>query len=133
MSYVTDTTLDRLAIVELLNRLEVAPDLGDAGAYADGFAPDGRIEAASHEAEGRQALEEMISGMHASGFLPGKRQYLGPIKVDVDGDEASAVSNWWIADIGGGPTVWATGTYTDRLERIDGEWKIARRVHRPDR
>lgn len=123
---------DRLAIIELLNRLEMALDLGDADAYAEGFAPDGRIEAASHQAEGRQALAEMISGMHASGFLPGKRQFLGPIKVDVDGDEVRAVSNWWIADIQGGPAVWATGTYTDRLERIDGEWKIVYRIHKPD-
>ncbi len=133
MSLTTDTIEDRLAIIELLNRLEVALDLGDGGAYADGFTPDGRIDAASHHAGGRQALKEMISSMHASGFLPSKRQYLGPIKVDVDGDEANAVSNWWIADIGESPTVWATGTYTDRLERIDGEWKIANRIHKPDR
>ncbi len=132
MSSTTDTIQDRLAIIELLNGIEMALDLGDAGAYANGFAPDGRIDAASHRAEGKQALKAMISGMHASGFLPGKRQYLGPIKVDVDGDEARAVSNWWIADIREGPTLWATGTYTDRLKRIDGEWKIVDRVHKPD-
>lgn len=132
-SATNDTVEDRLAIIELLNRNEVALDLGDAEAYADGFIPEGRIDAASHHAEGRQALAEMITEMQASGFLPNKRQYLGPIKVDVDGDEARAVSNWWIADIGGGPTVWATGTYTDRLQRIDGEWKIVHRIHEPDR
>lgn len=134
MESTTNTTVeDRLAIIELLNRNEIALDLGDAEAYAEGFAPDGRIDAASHRAEGRQALAEMIAKMQASGFLPGKRQYLGPIKVDVDGDEARAVSNWWIADLGGGPKVWATGTYTDRLQRTDGEWKIVHRIHEPDR
>ncbi len=133
MSSVTNTTImDRLAIIELFNRLEMALDLGEAEAYADGFAPDGRIESPSQRAEGAQALSEMISNMHASGFLPSKRQYLGPIKVDVDGDEAHAVSSWWIADIQGGPAVWATGTYTDRLKRIDGEWKIVHRIHKPD-
>lgn len=132
MSSTTDTIEDRLAIIELLNRHEMALDLGDAEAYADGFAPDGRIDAASHQAEGRQALRAMISRMHASGFLPSKRQYLGPVQVDVDGDEAHAVSNWWIADIQGGSSVWATGTYTDRLKRIDGEWKIVHRIHKPD-
>lgn len=132
MGSTTGTIEDRLAIIELLNRHEMALDLGDAEAYADGFAPGGRIDAASHRAEGRQALRAMISGMHASGFLPSKRQYLGPIKVDVDGDEAHAISSWWIADIRGGPAVWATGTYTDRLKRIDGEWKIVHRVHKPD-
>ena len=131
-STINTTIEDRLAIIELLNRHEMALDLGDAEAYADGFAPDGRINAASHQAEGRQALREMISGMHACGFLSSKRQYLGAIKVDVDGDEARAVSNWWIADIGGGPAVWATGTYTDRLKRIDGEWMIVHRTHKPD-
>lgn len=134
MEPTTNTTFeDRLAIIELLNRNEMALDLGDAEAYADGFAPDGRIDAASHHAEGRRALAEMILEMQASGFLPDKRQYLGPIKVDVDGNEARAVSNWWIADLGGGPKVWATGTYTDRLKRIDGEWKIVHRIHEPDR
>ena len=134
MESTTNTTIeDRLAIIELLNRNEMALDLGDAEAYAEGFAPDGRIDAASHQAEGRQALAEMIAEMQASGFLPGKRQYLGPIKVDVDGDEARAVSNWWIADLGGGSKVWATGTYTDRLQRADGEWKIIHRIHEPDR
>ncbi|MGI8910553.1 MAG: nuclear transport factor 2 family protein [Rubrobacteraceae bacterium] len=138
MSPATNTIEDRLAIIELLNRLEMALDFGEADAYADGFAPDGRIDAASHQAEGRQALKAMISRMHASGFLPSKRQYLGPIKVDVDGDEAHAVSSWWIADagwvggIGGSPAVWATGTYNDRLKRIDGEWKIVHRIHKPD-
>ncbi len=133
MDSTTNITIeDRLAIIELLNRNEVALDLGDAEAYAEGFAPDGRIDAASHQAEGIQALRKMISEMQASGFLPSKRQYLGPIKVDVDGDKADAVSNWWIADIGGGPVVWATGTYIDRLKRIDGEWKIAHRIHKPD-
>ncbi len=132
MSSTTNTIEDRLAIIDLLNRLEIALDLGNAEAYADGFAPDGRIDAASHQAEGTQALRAMISRMYASGFLPSKRQYLGPIKVDVDGDEARAVSNWWIADIREGPTLWATGTYTDRLKRIDGEWKIVHRIHEPD-
>lgn len=132
MSPAANAIEDRLAIIELLNRIEVALDLGDARIYADGFAPGGRIEAASHRAEGRTELKAMISSMHASGFLPSKRQYLGPIKVDVDGDEARAISNWWIADLGEGPTVWATGTYTDRLERIDGEWKIVDRIHEPD-
>ncbi|MBA3294957.1 MAG: nuclear transport factor 2 family protein [Geodermatophilaceae bacterium] len=99
MSPATDTTTDRLAIMELFNRHEMALDLGDAEAYADGFAPEVRIEAASHQAEGRQELAEMISGMHASGFLPSKRQYLGPIKVEVDGDEARVPSR-----TGGSPT-----------------------------
>ena len=50
----------------------------------------------------------------------------------MDGDEANAGSNWWIADLGESPTVWATGTYTDRFERIDGEWKIVLYIFNTD-
>jgi hypothetical protein len=52
--------------------------------------------------------------------------------IDVDGDRATALSYWWVADFGSTPAVYATGTYRDDLRRIDGEWKIAKRVQTMD-
>lgn len=92
------TTEDRLAIFELLHRHQIAIDARDGDAYAEVFAPDGRFESPFAEAEGREALKEMTLGLHASGFTEGKRHFLGPVKIDVDGDEARAPSYWWVAD-----------------------------------
>jgi hypothetical protein len=53
--------------------------------------------------------------------------------VDVEGDRATALSYWWVVDYGSKPpTVFATGTYRDVLQRVDGVWRIARRVQSMD-
>lgn len=76
---------------------------------------------------GRDEIKEMTLGLHEAGFTEGKRHLTGPVSVEIDGDEARAFSYWWVADTTGQPSVHATGTYTDRLRKIDGEWRI---VHR---
>ncbi len=122
-----DALADRLEILELLNRHQITIDLRDVDGYADLFAPDGRFESPFGSAEGRDQLREMTLGLHEAGFTDGKRHLMGPATVEVDGDEARAFSYWWVAETKEAPGVYSTGTYADRLRRIDGRWKIAYR------
>lgn len=97
---------DRFEITELLHRHQIAIDLRDGDGYAELFASDGRFESPFASAEGRRQIKEMTLGLHEAGFTEDKRHLTGPSSVEVDGDEARAFS------------------YTDRLRKIDGEWKI---------
>jgi len=125
-------TSDRFEITELLNRHQIAIDLRDTTAYADLFAPDGEFESPFGTARGTEAIQEMTRGLHEQGFTEGKRHLTGPMTVEVNGDEAQALSYWWVAETREAPGVYSTGTYTDRLRRIDGRWKILHRKQEID-
>jgi len=48
-------------------------------------------------------------------------------------DRLEALSSWWVADYASErPTVFATGTCKDDLQKVDGLWTIARRVQSMD-
>jgi len=51
----------------------------------------------------------------------------GPARITVEGDGAEAYPHWWIAEIHEAPAVYSTGTYEDRLRRVDGRWLITQR------
>jgi SnoaL-like domain len=75
----------------------------------------------------------MFRGLRASGFTASKRHLTGPAMIDVHHDRATALSYWWVADYATDKTaVYATGTYADDLQKIDGQWKITRRVQTID-
>jgi ketosteroid isomerase-like protein len=123
---------DRLKIIELLGKHQITIDLGDADAYADLYTPDGRYESPFATARGREDIREMSMRLARAGFTEGKRHLIGPMIIEVDGDEARAFSYWWVAETKEAPGVYSTGTYTDRLQKIDGEWKIAHRKQEID-
>jgi len=124
---------DRLEITELLNRHQIYIDLADAQGYAGVYAPDGAYESPFASATGRTDIIEMFRRVGASGFTTHKRHFAGPIMIEVEPERATALSYWWVADYAGEhPTVFATGTYKDELKRVDGAWKIARRIQSMD-
>jgi hypothetical protein len=124
---------DRIAINELLNRHQIYIDLGDADGYAGLYAADGAYQSPFASATGRMDIVKMFREVKASGFTTNKRHFNGPAMVDVEGDRATALSYWWVVDYASKPpTVFATGTYRDVLQRVDGVWRIARRVQSMD-
>ncbi len=127
-----DTTRDRVEILELLSRHQIAIDLQDAKAYASVYANDGHYESPFASARGTDELMAMTMRLHASGFTKGKRHFNGPVMINIDGDQATALSYWWVADYTATLAVFATGTYRDELRRIGGQWKIVHRVQTVD-
>ena len=124
---------DRLEITELLNRHQIYIDLKDADGYAGLYAPDGSYESPFASATGRTDIAAMFRRVGASGFTTNKRHFTGQSMIDVEQDRATVLSYWWVADYAGEhPTVFATGTYKDELKRVDGAWKIARRLQTMD-
>jgi hypothetical protein len=127
-----DTIRDRLEIVELLSHHQVYIDLRDAEGYAGLYAEDGHYESPFASARGRDELIAMSRRLHEAGFTAGKRHYNGPAAIDIDGDEARVFSYWWVAETKDAPAVYSTGTYTDRLQKIDGRWRIVHRKQEID-
>ncbi len=89
---------DRLEIIELLGRHQITIDLGDAEAYAELYAPAGRYKSPFATARGREDIREMSMRLAQAGFTEGKRHLIGPMTIEVDGDEARAFSYWWVAE-----------------------------------
>lgn len=118
---------DRAEIAALLDRHQLCIDLRDNDGYAAVYTEDGSYESPFAAARGTAQLAEMMARLHASGFTTGKRHFSGPSLITIDGDRAAAVSSWWAAETQPGPALFATGTYVDELERVEGRWKIARR------
>lgn len=125
-------TDDRAEIIELLSRHQIYIDLKDADSYASLYAEDGSYESPFGATKGTKAITEMFLGLQTSGFTTGKRHMIGPIMVDIDGNEATALSYYWVAETYAAPGVYATGTYRDRLKKIDGRWKIIHRIQTLD-
>jgi uncharacterized protein (TIGR02246 family) len=118
---------DRFAITELLHRYILAIDAHDNEAFADCFTADGVYESPFGAATGREAIRGTIAQWHTSGVTHGKRHFAGPIQVQPRGDEATAFSYYWVAEALANPGVVASGTYTDVLRKVDGEWRLAQR------
>jgi hypothetical protein len=128
-----DIAFEKLEIIELLNRHQIYIDLKDADRYAGVYAPDGRYESPFASAQGTSELVAMSQKLEASGFTKNKRHFNGPMMIDIDGDGATALSYWWVADYAEKqPAVFATGTYRDELRKINRQWKIVHRVQEQD-
>lgn len=122
-----DVTSDKVAITELIHRYQLYIDSHDAALWAGTFTADGIYETPFGTSQGTEQLIEAINQWHSSGVTLSKRHMIGPIVIDVDGDTATATSYYWVAEIEAAPQVVATGTYTDRLKKAHGEWKLAYR------
>jgi ketosteroid isomerase-like protein len=124
---------DRIQITDLLYRHQMYIDLSDADRYADIYASDGVYQSPFASATGHEEILAMFRKLAASGFTKGKRHFTGPIMIQVNGDRATAASYWWVADYSGAQSaVFATGTYQDDLRKINGTWKIQKRIQTLD-
>lgn len=122
---------DDCAIRNLLGRATEISDFGDLADLSSVFADDACWVSGGARREGRQA---MIAGMAAfrdsgkSGPGSGCLHFHMPLSVQVNGDQASAVSHFALVDGRSEPrAMLAIGSYKDDLVRTADGWRISRR------
>ena len=102
-------------------------DDGRFDEWADLFTDAAAFEFPGRRARGREAIRSLMETVHAAG--PGGKHMTANTLVDVDGDSASATTDYlFVQPEGGGLAIVAAGRYHDRLVRSDGRWRFAERV-----
>jgi hypothetical protein len=131
MAKTIDQLLDEAAIKEVQVRYCRACDRTDFEALRACFHP----HATGNYGEGDWNLDEyMAHAMAMSANFIATTHNTGNQLVEVDGDTAwaehytIASHRWPLDDNGQTRDLIAAVRYIDRMERIDGEWRIARRV-----
>lgn len=120
------TAEDRVAMIELVSRYNHAVDGRDAQSWADTFTQDGVFRMQGRdEIRGRAALVAMVESLGA----PGARHWTTNFVIDGDGDYADMQVDLVVVR---GSRVLATGRYDNTMQRVDGEWRFARRDYFPD-
>jgi ketosteroid isomerase-like protein len=115
---------DRASICDLLARYCHDFDRGNADGVADLFTEDGVFDpdVAGFEAvEGRDVIRGFVGSMPA-GMV---HHMTTDAAYDVDGDVATGIASFLVVAKGAVVTV---GRYHDDLARVDGAWRIRRRV-----
>lgn len=117
--------VDRAVIVELSARYLHAFDRGDVDAWLDCFTEDGIFEAVPEApATGRTALRDYAACLVVD--VP-VRHAPAALWVQGDGDSATMRSYFTMMRLSDPPETIQVGRYEDRLAKVAGEWKIARR------
>jgi uncharacterized protein (TIGR02246 family) len=119
---------DKDDIRELLARYCFALDADRFEDMAALFTPDGVWETAFGTGTGRTGIVAQARSI-ATGPRPRRTHLTTNIVIDLDGDTATAQSNWVvIANSPNGPTIGSGGGYSDRLEKVDGRWFFKHRT-----
>lgn len=124
--------VDKLEILELLNRYILSIDTHDDAQFADNFHDDAVYVSPFGTASGREQILGTIHQWHAGGATAGKRHMIGPWRIDITGDQATSSSSYWVVNASDGTSVVATGGYTDEITKKDGVWKLQKRVQTID-
>jgi uncharacterized protein (TIGR02246 family) len=118
---------DKEEIRELLARYCYALDDGRFEDMAALFTPDGVWETAFGTGTGRDGIVAQAQSI-ATGPRPRRVHLTTNIVVDLDGDTATARSNWLLFQNGPeGPVIGSGGAYEDRLVKAGGRWFFAHR------
>ncbi len=119
--------LDRQAIVECVHRYARGVDRADEELVRSAYHPDA-IEDHGAYVGGVDGLVGFLRAAHDP--FPAYQRYVSNTTVDLDGDTAHAESYYScvLRRDDKGRLLVNGGRYLDRLERRDGEWRIARRV-----
>ena len=126
---------DERAIARLLATYTRCLDDGRFTDLAELFAEDGVLKAMNQEVSGRSAIEALIASgmeMRADG-RPSSMHVLSNCLIDVDGDDATAESDWvYLRREGEGVQIALAGRYRDRLARNSrGDWQIVEKEASP--
>jgi ketosteroid isomerase-like protein len=125
---------DELAIGRLMASYGPLVDAGDADAVADLWAEDGEYDVEGWHMRSRADVAEMVRSPAHQGLISGgSAHFLGPVRVDLDGDEAVAVCESILVrhnEDGRGYRVWRTGANHVTLRRTTAGWRIVKRTSR---
>ena len=115
-------------IRELLARYCFALDAGRFEEMAALFTSDGVWETAFGTATGRPGIVAQARSI-ATGAQPQRVHLTTNIVIDLDGDSATARSNWVvIQNSPNGPAIGSGGAYADRLAKVGGQWFFQHRT-----
>src|SRR5690606_39490202 len=109
----------------------------DIDGNADLYAREGDGRNLNTLRRGREEIKQLLVGLFGNpppGFDNMESYHLvSNPQIEVDGDRATARSRHLLImrGEGGQPVPMLTGLYEDELIRVDGEWKILRRVDNP--
>jgi hypothetical protein len=119
---------DKDEIRELLARYCFALDADRFEDMAALFTQDGIWETAFGTGKGRAGIVAQARGI-ATGERPRRVHLTTNIVIDLDGDTATARSNWaLVQNSAAGPVIGSGGAYADRLVKVDGAWFFKHRT-----
>jgi uncharacterized protein (TIGR02246 family) len=119
---------DKEEIRELLARYCFALDADEFEAMAALFTPDGVWETAFGTGTGRAGIVAQARSI-AKGDRPRRVHLTTNIVIELDGDTATARSNWVLfQNTPNGPAIGSGGAYFDRLVKVDGAWFFRHRT-----
>lgn len=125
---------DELAISRLLASYGPLVDAGDADAVAALWTEDGEYDVDSRHMASRADVAAMVrSSGHQALIRGGSAHFLGPVHVDVDGDNAVAVCESILVrrnDAEDGYRVWRAAANHITLQRTAAGWRIVKRTTR---
>ena len=126
---------DTLAIQQLLAKYMNFMDASDYESYSKLFNDDGELIFQSFDLKGPQAIREMMgrgSQAREQSDRPPRilRHTMSNSLIEINGDTATHTARWITMSAGadGKPVIGGTGLYQDLLRKVDGAWKIQRRV-----
>ena len=119
------TADDHVEIRNLAGRYSHALDLGEPAAWAEVFTEDGVMDMA---AQGYEIEGDALRSLARDGEPSGSRHIPSTFVIDGAGDEATMRSYVTVVSTtGDAARIVFQGRYEDRLRRVDGKWRIARR------
>jgi uncharacterized protein (TIGR02246 family) len=125
---------DELAIARLMASYGPLVDAGQADAVAGLWAEDGEFNVEGWHMRSRAEVAEMVRSSAHQGLIGGGcAHFLGPVRVDIDGDDAVAVCESILIlhnEDGGGYQVWRAGANHVMLRRTAEGWRMVKRTVR---
>ena len=123
---------DIAEIQNLLNRVMLAMDTGDAEAFSSCFTPDGTcsVMISGTKSRGIDELADLCLGIHTK-FCAGPnlrcRHWEGNVCILRDASSSEELTNmsYWKA-LNGGEVI-STGIHRDKIVSFGGEWRISSR------
>ena len=118
------TAGDHVEIRNLAGRYSHALDLGEPAAWAEVFTDDGVMDMV---AQGYEIEGDALRSLARAGEPSGSRHIPSTFVIAGAGDEATMRSYVTVVSTGDPARIVFQGRYEDRLRRVGGKWRIARR------